>query len=269
MDLFITSFVRETILFFRALDKALEKATPDSIPLSGPRALDNDFCAVYLVDSTGKEQVWIKGKTGKRYEALVRKNNDSGDLTTLSQEDIGRIKYSLRIEHYYKGYQFNYSSPIKFLVADACYWHKWVILRQKRSQNRFNRQPLIRAERMDLLQYLVERSIQKSREKFDPLFLGMQLYSRKWFFHPGKGEHKEHLKLLLESFAESGDLVRDKDGYLLSGKALETLSNYELEKQKHRDNLATAKVGNNLTWAIMIVGILGIVAQLIMWWLDN
>lgn len=122
---------------------------------------------------------------------------------------------------------------------------------------------------MELLQYLVERSIQSPRAKFDPLFLGMQLYSRKWFFHPGKDEHKEHLKFFLESFAESGELKRDDGGYVLSGKALETLSNHELEKQQHRDNLATARVGNNLTWAIVIVGILGIGAQLAMWWLDR
>ena len=256
-------------MFFRAIDKALEKPAPGSIPLSGPRALENDFYAVHLVDSTGKEQVWLKGKAEEGYEALVRKDNDSGDSTTLSQEDIRSTEYSLRIEHYYKGYQFNYSSPLKFLIANACYWHRWVIFRDSHSQKRFNRQPLIRAERMDLLQYLVERSIQKPKEKFDPLFLGMQLYSRKWFFHPGKDEHKEHLKLLLESFAESGDLKRDNGGYLLSGKALETLSNHELEKQKHRDNLATAKVGNNLTWAIVIVGILGVAAQVVMWWFDN
>ena len=256
-------------LFFRAIDKALEKPAPGSIPLSGPRALDNDFFAVDLVDSTGKELVWLKGKIERGYEALVRKEDDSGDDTVLSQDDIENTEYGLRIEHYYKGYQFNYSSPLKFLMANACNWHRWVIYRDRHSQKRFNRQPLIRAERMDLLQYLVERSIQKPREKFDPLTLGMQLYSRKWFFHPGKDEHKEHLKLLLDSFAESGDLKLDDGGYVLSGKALETLSNYELEKQKHRDNLAMAKVGNSLTWAIVIVGVLGIAAQIAMWWFDN
>ena len=256
-------------MFFRAIDKALEKPAPGSIPVSGPRARENDFYAVHLVDNTGEEQIWLKEKTEKGYEALVRKDNDSGDSTALSQEDIERAGYGLRVEHYYKGYQFNYSSPLKFLLANACNWHRWVIFRDSYSQKRFNRQPLIRAERMELLQYLVERSIQKPREKFDPLFLGMQLYSRKWFFHPGKDEHKEHLKLLLESFAESGDLKRDNGGYVLSGKALETLSNYELEKQKHRDNLATAKVGNNLTWAIVIVGIIGVGAQVSIWWLNN
>lgn len=256
-------------MFFRAIDKALEKPAPGSIPLSGPRAIENDFYAVDLVDSTGKDQIWLKGKAENGYEALVRKDNNSGDSTVLAQEDIESTEYGLRIEHYYRGYLFNYSSPLKFLLANACNWHRWVVFRDRHFQKRFNRQPLIRAERMDLLQYLVESSIQKPRAKFDPLFLGMQLYSRKWFFHPGKDEHKEHLKLLLESFAESGDLKRDNGGYVLSGKAIETLSNHELEKQKHRDNIATAKVGNNLTWAIVIVGMLGVVAQVIMWWLDN
>ena len=255
-------------MFFYAIDKALEKPAPGSIPLSGPRALENDFYAVHLVDSTGKEQVWLEGKTEKGYEAIVRKDNDAGDSTALSREDIESTEYDLRIEHYYKGYQFNYSSPLEFLLANAFNWHRLAIFRDRNSQKRFNRQPLIRAERMDLLQYLVERSIQKPREKFDPLFLGMQLYSRKWFFHPGKDEHEEHLKLLLESFADAGDLKRDNGGYMLSGKALETLSNHELEKQKHRDNLATAKVGNSLTWAIVVVGILGIGAQIAMWWID-
>ncbi|MWJ26724.1 hypothetical protein GPM19_00630 [Halomonas sp. ZH2S] len=256
-------------MFFRAIDKALEKPSPGSIPLSGPRALENDFYSVHLEDSTGKDQVWLKGKADQGYEALVRADNDSGNDKILTQREIENTGYTLRIEHYYKGYQFNYSSPLKFLLAYYFRWHRWVIFRDRNSQKRFNRQPLIRMERMNLLQYLVERSIQKPREKFDPLFLGMQLYTRRWFFHPGKDEQKEHLKLLLESFAESGELKRDNGGYVLSGKALETLSNHELEKQQHRDNLATAKVGNNLTWAIVVVGLLGIGAQSVMWWLEN
>lgn len=256
-------------MFFRAIDKALEKPSPGSIPLSGPRALENDFYSVHLVDSNGKEQIWLKGKNDKGYQALIRKENDTGVDKVLTRQDVEKTEYSLRIEHYYKGYQFDYFNPLKFLVANQLGWHRWVIFRDRHSQKRFNRQPLIRAERMDLLRYLVERSLQNPKAKFDPLFLGMQLYSRKWIFHPGKDEHKEHLKLLLESFAESGELKRADGGYVLSGKALETLSNHELEKQQHRDNLATAKVGNNLTWAIVIVGILGIVAQLAMWWLDR
>lgn len=260
---------KEGKFFFRAIDKALEKPSPDSIPLSGPRALKNDFYSVHLEDNAGKDQVWLKGKTDQGYEARVRTGSDSGDNQVLSKKEIESTGYRLRIEHYYKGYQFNYSRPSYFLLASFCGWHRWVISRYKHSQKKFNRQSLIRTERMDLLQYLVERSIQKPKEKFDPLLLGMNLYSRKWFFHPGRDEHKEHLKLLLESFVESGDLKRDNGGYVLSGKALETLSNHELEKQQHRDNLVTAKVGNNLTWAIMIVGILGIVGELIMWWIDN
>lgn len=94
------------------------------------------------------------------------------------------------------------------------------------------------------------------------MFLGLQLYSRKWFYHPEKDEHKEHLKLLLESFVESGDLKRQDGGYTLSGKALETLANHDLEQQKHQDNLATAKVGNRLTWAIVLIGMLDILVQL-------
>lgn len=250
-------------MFFLAINKALEKPSPGSIPLSGPRALKNDFYSVHLVDSSGKDQVWLKGKTEQDFEALVRTGDDSGKNKTLTRKNIESFKYNLRIEHYYKGYQFNYRSPLRFLIAYYCRWHLCVIFRERFSQKRFNQKPLIRAERMDLLQYLVERSIQKPKEKFDPLFLGMQLYSRKWFYHPEKDEHKEHLKLLLESFVESGDLKRQDTGYILSGKALETLSNHDLEQQKHQDNLATARVGNKLTWAIVIVGLFGIGAQLI------
>lgn len=257
------------MLFFRAIDKALEKPSPGSIPLSGPRALDNDFYSVHLKDSAGDVRIWLKEKTAKGYDARVWTGKNSGKDQILSQEEIGRSEYSLEIEHYYKGYQFNYSDPGKFLLANFCRWHRWVIFRDRSSQKRFNRQQLIRAERMDLLQYLVERSIQQPRAKFDPLFLGMQLYTKKWFYHPEKDQHKEHLKLLLESFVESGDLKREDGGYVLSGKALETLSNHDLEQQKHQDDLAIGKVGNNLTWAIVGVGLLGIGAQFIMWWLEN
>lgn len=68
-------------MFFRAIDKALEKPCPGSIPLSGPRALENDFYSVHLVDSDGKDQVWLKGKVEEGYEALVGSGNDSGETS--------------------------------------------------------------------------------------------------------------------------------------------------------------------------------------------
>ncbi len=252
-------------MLFRSIDTALKRPSPGSIPLSGPRASDNDFYSVHLLDSAGKERVWLKENTASGYNALVRDANDSGESKTLTKKHIESFKYSLKIEHYYKGYQFSYHGTIRFLLARLFCRHLWIIFHSRYSQKRFNRQPLIRAERIDLLKFLVESAIQNPNEKFDPLFLGMQLYSTKWFYHPEQHEHKEHLKLLLESFVESLDLERDNGNYALSGKALQTLSNHDLEQQNHQDSISTAKVGNRLTWAIVIIGLMGIFSEIVMW----
>lgn len=188
---------------------------------------------------------------------------------TLTVEDVGASKFELRIERYYRGYQFDFTDPKGFLLAEVFQWHKLIKSRDRISQSIYNKRRLVREERIDLLRYLVERKIENPRDEICPLILAVQRCSRKWLYHPDKDRHKAHLELVLDSFLTSGDLVKKSTNYVVTGKALVTLSEYELSVQRHRDQINTAKVGNRLTWAIVIVGVAGILSQVWMWAIER
>ena len=252
-------------MFFRALNKALEKPAPERITLSLPGAQENDFYSVKLEDSESNTRILIRARIKDGYEALVWEGEQPGETKTLAENDIDPEKFDLRIEHYYQGYQFDYTDPVRFLLAGIVGWHKIVKCRDHISQSLYNKKHLIREERIALLRHLVERKIDNPRDEIYPLMLAIQKYSRKWLYHPDKEKHKAHLELVLESFVDSGELNKRGTNYVVTGKALVTLSEYELNVQQHEDQIRTARVGNRLTWAIVIVGIAGIVSQALMW----
>lgn len=252
-------------MFFRALDKALEKPAPDRIPLSAPRALENDFCSVTLEDPESDRRILIRNRVDAGYEALVWQGEQAAIEQWLARDDIDAKRLSLRIERYYQGYQFDFTNPKVFLLAELTKWHKVTKFRDRVSQTIYNKRRLVREERIDLLRHLVERKIENPRDQIYPLMLAVQRYSRKWLYHPDKERHKAHLELVLDSFVASGDMTKDGLNYVVTGRALVTLSEYELSIQRHKDQINTAKIGNRLTWAIIIVGIAGILSQLWMW----
>lgn len=256
-------------MFIRALNKALENPAPTRIPLSAPRALGNDFCSVTLQDSASCTRILLKQRNDAGYKALVWRGEQECVEEILTAEDIKASRFELRIERYYQGYQFNFSDPKVFLLTEFFHWHKLVKVRDRVSQSIYNKRRLVREERINLLRHLVERKIENPRDEINPLMLAVQRYSRKWLYHPDKHRHKAHLELVLDSFLDSGELVKKDTHYVVTGKALVTLSEYELSVQRHKDQINTAKVGNRLTWAIVIVGAAGILSQLWMWAIEQ
>lgn len=94
-------------MFFRALNKALEKPAPKSITLSSPGALENDFYSVKLEDSEANTHILVQKRKKAGYEALVWEGEQSGKEKPLTEKDMDPAKFDLRIEHYYQGYQFD------------------------------------------------------------------------------------------------------------------------------------------------------------------
>lgn len=260
---------KEDELFIRALNKALEKPAPDRISLSAPAALDNVFCSVTLQNFDSTTRILLRKRNGAGYKALIWRGEQDVIEKTLTVEDIEVSKFELRIERYYQGYQFSFTDPKVFLLAETFQWHKLVKIRDRVSQSIYNKRRLVREERIDLLRHLVERKIENPRDEINPLMLAVQRHSRKWLYHPDKDRHKAHLEIVLDSFLDSGDLVKKNINYVVTGKALVTLSEYELSVQRHKDQINTAKVGNRLTWAIVIVGVAGILSQVWMWAIEQ
>ncbi|WP_088742976.1 hypothetical protein [Cobetia sp. QF-1] len=250
-----------------ALDRAIRKPPPARIPLSLPSASNNNFYSVELVGDNSKILVKEKGNLG--FNCLVWQGEEIGIRRVLNIDEECYAKYSLRIEHYYRGHQFTYTSAVKFIFFDYIKWYKFLVLKDGLDQSLYNNRSIVREERMDVLNYLVEKKIENDKENFDSISMALNKKAHKWLYHPDKERYRAHLQLILDSFVESGDIKKHENGYRVTGKALITLSEYELNIQRHKDILKSTKMSNKISSAILLIGALGIAAQLFMWFITN
>ena len=182
-------------------------------------------------------------------------NNDTYD------SDVALLPQALRIAefectHFLGPYEFKYGSPFKFIV------HQWMrlpyisILRDRLEQFQFNRQNLVRLDRIATLRHVYEASLETPRREVSSVTLAASIYTNRLFFHPDKSRMLNHCRLLLDSLVASGDLAVAGVAYTLAPAALRTLSEHEEEERRHRDMLSQQRALKWFTFALIAVGIL-------------
>ncbi|MCB2168872.1 MAG: hypothetical protein KQI78_14525 [Deltaproteobacteria bacterium] len=83
-----------------------------------------------------------------------------------------------------------------------------------------------------------------------------KLYSMKWILHPrGEQEHNK-LELYLKSLVDSGDLREINQEYVVTGKAITTIQNYEEEERLHVENV---KLQRKMFWVTLILAFLALI----------
>ncbi|CAN0606502.1 unnamed protein product, partial [Ectocarpus sp. 12 AP-2014] len=153
--------------------------------------------------------------------------------------------WELRTYRFYGGGRDEYNGVREF-------WWSEITLKALRgallgsiSQSVFNTMFRFRSDRMEVLRKIVELDIEdakkgtsiihiskpKSTIQLQSEFFGNRIYG-----HPAYSEISARFRLVIESLAASGDLNSGKaHEYSLSGKALATLSEYELDERRHAD----------------------------------
>jgi hypothetical protein len=248
-----------------AINIALKKPAPERIRLSSPGCLENDFFETNITIPSLNWKFLAQSKELGGYSGFLWENDKNGRNATLLSKTLERNDFTFEITHYYQGYQFVYTSPLHLMFSRATYRHKIAKIKDKLAQSIFNKKTLIRSERMELLNYIVEKTIDQPSYTTDSMSIGTHMYSNRWFHHPKRKEHQAHFKLILESLVESGELNNTDYRYSVTGKALATLSEYESDQQKHQDNINAAKTAHGLTRALIIIGGLGILTQIYIW----
>lgn len=258
-----------TVWQFAQIDRALNRPAPNQISLIGPRALRNDFFEIIIEVPSLGWKLLCRAKEAKGYAGFLWVNERGGTDATVLLRTLKRESFSVSITHYYRGYKLEYRSPIYFLVSYYLHRHWLYVIKNKLSQSVYNRKTLVRSERMELLEYLVEQTIAEPGYRTDPLDLGMHMNSERWLYHPRRTEHQARYRMVLESLVETGDLERRDHAFCVTAKALSTLSEYERDQQKHQDNINNARAARRVTVVLAVIAFAGICAQLFMWWVDR
>ncbi|EKP0247306.1 hypothetical protein NTJ15_001362 [Aeromonas veronii] len=242
------------------LKELLKKPAPERIPRSGE---DAEKVNCYVVYFRSRDRSWTllcydifpNGVTGKYWHNNVEVGSVSIPFYLLGD-------YELDITHFYGRYDLRYESVSQYFWEGIIPVDKANILIGKGNQFLFNKKELIRSERMEVLKLLLEKELDKSGYQISSIDLSTLLYTEKWVFHPDQNRQLKYNELLLESLCSSGELIRSEYGFKLSPKALVTISIYEEEQKKHRENISQAKSMKWLTFGLILVGVIQAVVTL-------
>lgn len=217
---------------------------------------------IYLREESGQRRFIVqemdKGGVGGLWFETERQD---GEARALLNSQLAKLRPTFR--YHFRGYTYQYESPLRLITALATLHPQRHVIRDKYLQSKFNKIPLVRADRMTVLRVFLEKTLRKS--DFSASYVGLMdiMYSRRFVFHPDEEETGAYYEILLESLVTSGDLRRDNAFYRLEPKALATLQNYEEQEQRHRDMDNQQSLLGWLTAALVIVGILQVLATVV------
>lgn len=243
-----------------AIKVALRRPSPDRIPLSPPRALKNNFFSLSAKNEGEDSDFLVRRENECAYDAIRWSDEGEPVEFSLLKKSINN-KTKIRISYFYKGYEFIYGSPLYFIWDLFLGLYKLKIFLGYVRQAIYNRKKLVRYDRMDVLEFMVEQDVRNQNALYGGFALAAELYTRRWIRHPNGHELRRYLTRILESLVISGELREQQGGYRVLPKAYETLSQYQNDVQKHEDAINVGRIANRLTLVVVMVGALNIAVQ--------
>lgn len=119
-------------------------------------------------------------------------------------------------------------------------------------------------DKVKILRTLINNYISTdSNQGLDAADILTKEHSHIWHTHPDAKRYQKLLELNLDSLRLSGDLIRSGNKYQVTGKAQETIAQYEITKLKYKQNLATQHKMTWLTYAIVFLTVLTTLGTLV------
>lgn len=264
MELFarIRSFVLRRVIL-TTLGKRVEK----EFQTSGDEARKNDFYVAYLLDDEGEARFVVEHLSGNQVHG--KWSPDGQDFTEARSIEIADLaKFRLWIHHYYRGWTFYTVGIEKFLFNKLTCW-PWIRVTYDRYlQSRFNKQELPRHARIRVLRFILAETVKDRTFQARPTGLLTAFYTVRWVHRHDKDELITYYTLLLDSMVDSHDLSKTQgSGYELKPQALNTITSFNLEEQRHLDDQNTQ---NRIYWLTAVLIAVGVVqagaAAYDAWW---
>ena len=221
----------------------LKKKGRDSIPLGYPVALKNDDLSIYLLDHEVKRNLY-KLQDIKRGKIVYSRT----DIETMEKETFEANikdldKFEIDIYYYYKDWRVTYKNIfVAFIQIYFGFIKVWKIWHKDYSTDLKHF-----TDRMELLEILVDLYQESEREIIEMESLSEKIYSKthlKYRSYPFVKDYK-NLDFMLKSLVQSGDIESENKSVIsyitIKPKALETLSNYEMETSKFKSTQRLVK----------------------------
>ncbi|MEX5727252.1 hypothetical protein Ga0609869_000605 [Rhodovulum iodosum] len=175
------------------------------------------------------------------------------------------------IRRIYGPIEIKYNTLASYIFGETTLKHKREYWKERLAQRVFNRSFRFSAERMDILEKLVDwrRQLLKegaegslSRGRFSHFDFFSLLYSIRAWGLDDRHIYLEELKFVLDSLVASGELSYRDGRYHLEAKALETLSRYEDSRRRHRDQ---TKQNSRVSLLTLVIAIATALQAFLLW----
>ncbi|WP_226622542.1 hypothetical protein [Brucella anthropi] len=251
----------------RVIQIALVKRGGRTIPTSGDEARKNDIYLIYLLDSAGMARFLVCDLVGDQVQG--KWSLDGQSFNEKRSIDIVELaKFKPWIQHYYRGWTFYTIGLSKFLLYRWTRWPWIQVTYDRYLQSVFNKRELPRQDRMKVMRYILAETVKDRAFQTHPTNLLTHFYTSRWVHRPDREELMTYYTLLLASMKEAKDLEETHNhGFKLRSQALNTITSFDLEEQRHTDNKNTQ---NRIFWLTVVLIVVGIVQAGAMaydtWW---
>ncbi len=238
------------------LPRVLARACESSIPRSGEKGARVN-CFVTSIDKEDRPYLIVLGLSGSELNCIewdgsrYQVERDI-PLTTFRLSDF-------QITHYYGLSEISYSGLLDFVFGRLTTWpyikahiFRWL---DSFDQYFFNKKKLITKQRMGLLKFLIDKTLEGKAEH-GLIDLMTDIYSIKCFLHPQREEQQWKLEFYLESLVNTGELRKVNHKYVVTGEALRAIEEYEEQERKHTANV---KMQRRMFWLTLVIAALTIV----------
>lgn len=235
------------------LPHVLGKACEATIPRSGEEGARVN-CFVTSIDKDGHPYLIVLHISADELDCIEWNGSRYQIPRPLPLSSLRLSDF--QITHYYGLSEIRYKGILDFVLNKLTGWPyiKVHVVRWLDSfgQYIFNKKKLITKRRMELLKFLVDRTLDGKKEH-NPLDLMTDLYSIKWLPHRNGDEQLQILEFFLDSLAETGELRKTNDLYVVTGHALRTIEEYEEQERRHTENV---KMQRRIFWLTLAIVVL-------------
>ncbi|MER9105740.1 hypothetical protein NKH95_17555 [Mesorhizobium sp. M0848] len=247
--------------YVTALKIAAKKPVPERLFITGSSASGNDCVHIRFYDPANQNNEILVDGLGQVAASGHYYNEPTGGAYACSIPRAGLQDFGFKAEHYFKGHRITTTEAWRFVLSQWTFYHWIYHLKDRWAQARFNRRPLVRQGRIDVLRYFVSNTIEKGGFTSDRTDLIWKLYSLRSFRHPDREATTNYYGLILQSLVQSGELDQEAGNYRLSVSGISGLIAYELEERRFKQNARLQAILAVLTGVLILVGLAQVVVS--------
>ncbi|HDS6530740.1 TPA: hypothetical protein QH305_001488 [Klebsiella aerogenes] len=236
------------------------KRTPENgrISLLFENAINYDMYSVYIKDEHGEDYLFERYIDGK-VNALKWNAQESRFTinSTLNPEELTNASFSGI--YYYHAHELRFNS-----LDDLFFLKSWRFRRFADSENKkFSRDKFLFRQRkqeitdaMTVLTSVVRIYREQEGEyPFSEFIIMNDVVGRLWVYHDDQSRLRKELRLCLDSLVANGDLSKIADTYKPTGKAVNTLANFNKAEQRYKESIRSQE---SMFWATLFAAVGGL-----------